>query len=439
MLFRLQNRLGSLQKGRLYKKVGEDMYCSNCGKQTDQDARFCPACGTEMSQDDGTPVDIGNQANELGYQYAQPDGQEVSRRTKRGMHEATGPEKKKWQWILPTSLLVVVVLSLASFYFYEQHQTKAALAHFKQGESLAIKGDYLGALTAFNQSLNLRSHFSSAANDKKVVMMAMKVDSDLKAASELQKKNNYAEALNHITSAENRLDGYKGKVVDQLTNAVIKQRTTTMVAQLRYDMKGKTSEADLAPILQRAEALKVPEAKAIADEIRKQLVESIYDQANSYLKERHYSKALASIEDGLKYSPDDKKLTTLKATVTKAKQAFEAAQQQKIKQAMAAAAKEEANNQTNAVKLLDVKATLDQFGDVVIDGNIQSIATVPISGVEVFYTLYDSDGNEYDTNSVYVDTYLLYPGDKSTFEYTHYNAGQNLTVKVTGFTWYLEN
>lgn len=410
------------------------MYCSNCGEQVEKESRFCPSCGQKMKRP------------EVNEQRSLQDTE------KKGSNNVTSAEKSstnsrssrvdtnsKGIILFPIVALALVVCSIFPYYYYQEHKTKMAIDSFHKGEEYALHGDYEKALDAFNKSLSLRPQFENAEKNKSVVDKAIKVTNDLNSAKDLQKKEKFSSSLQKISNAEETLIGYKGDLITKLKKLISNNRVTTMVAQLRYDIKGKTTIEELAPILQRAEDLKVPEAKTIANEIRGQLVDVSYNEANKHLKDNEFSDALASINNGLKYAANDKKLTKLKTNVEKEKNAFESAEKRKMEQAMVAAAKERENNLNNAVELENVDVNIDEYGDATVSGTVKSIATVPISGVEVFYTLYDSNGDEYDTNSIYIDSYTLNPGDTSIFEYTHYGVDTSMKVKVTGYTWYLDN
>ncbi len=348
--------------------------------------------------------------------------------------------------LIPLAAGLLAIGGVGVVFAYEQHQTHSALAAYHQGETYALKGDYQKAAVAFKQSLKQRTHFESAQQDLQVVTLAQATTQDVTLANALEKKGNYDQSLSTIQKAETHLANYKGPLITTLSQSLSKARMVTSVAQLRDDMKGKTSIADLAPVLQKAENLDYPEAKQIADEIRKQIANISYKQATDQLDKNNFSDATATITDGLKYAPSNDKLKSLKDTVAKKQKAFENAEQAKMEQAMVAAAQEKANNKTNAVKLVDISTSWDAYGDLSITGSLKSIATVPISSVLVSYTIKDSSGNEVNSGQVYIDQDVLYPNDTATFEDTDYGLADRMsdptntvTATVTGATWYLGN
>jgi tetratricopeptide (TPR) repeat protein len=340
-------------------------------------------------------------------------------------------------WLLPLAVLIAVAAALAGKYVYERAVTKAALRDVKKGEALALKGRYQDAEALFQSALKKRPNFPGAQLDLKIVRIGETIQKNLAAAKRLENAHKYDEALKRIDQTERHLQNYRGKLVDQLLESISNARITATVGQLREEMNGKTRMDELAPILRRAESLGVPEAKQIADEIRKQIIAIAYADANRALNEKQFSDALQKVEDGLQYAPQNGKLLALKTAIKKAKAAYEKQEQERMQAALAAAQSEYDHNSTDAVELIDVKPVLNKYGDLTIKGTVKSTATVPISTVSVRYELYDKDGHLYTRNEVYVTPDTLNPGDKGTFSYTHLMANGPKTVKVTGFKWYL--
>ncbi|MFP3442473.1 hypothetical protein R0K18_32550, partial [Pantoea sp. SIMBA_133] len=83
-----------------------------------------------------------------------------------------------------------------------------------------------------------------------------------------RQQDQHAEALELIRRAEDLTATYKGEVASHLQSEIASSRTTVMVAELKYDMKGKKSMDELKPVLTRAETLQVDEAQEIASQIR---------------------------------------------------------------------------------------------------------------------------------------------------------------------------
>jgi tetratricopeptide (TPR) repeat protein len=388
------------------------VFCSNCGSGISSGGKFCSSCGKDLSSQSS----VSKPENEQRYK------------------ERNSSYKL---WLIPGVSFILVAGLLLGYFFYEQQITSSAKEAFITGEKYAKKGDYKKAEKEFQHSLIQRPHFPEARLNLRLVTLAQDIDKQFQTLSKELKNNEYEGALNRLTKIEERLKPYKGKIADQLRDELKQERTITLVAQLKFDMKGKDSITDLEPILTRAEALNVPEAKTIANEIKNQIVEVTYNKASGYLKEKHFSDALQTVESGLKFNGKSEKLLTLQTSIKQQQKDFERAEQQRIEQAMAAAAQEDEHNKTNAVNVLDVSVQLDEYGDAIITGSFENIATVPISSVELSYSLYTSDGTFYDSGFVYAMEYSLQPGEVGTFETYVYGVYEDLNVEIDKTSWYL--
>ncbi|WP_257347550.1 zinc ribbon domain-containing protein [Pseudalkalibacillus decolorationis] len=380
------------------------MYCSNCGNQLHEEDNYCQSCGAKRtSTAENKPLHI-----------------------------------RKWHWIVPLLTLIIVVSSLGVYALSEFVQTNSAQEAFQKGENLALEGDYQKAKKSFERALEQRANFKSATMNLKLIQAATATDEHLHKAEKLQKDHKYEKAMDEIQAAETILSGYTGKFITQLEKEIKESRVEANVAQLRFEMKGKSTIEELEPILVKAEKLNIPEAKQIANKIRVQIADYAYTAASDLLKEKQFSAALASVTKGLSYEPENKKLTNLMATIKSEQKAFEHAEQKRIEQALLAASKEKEHNLNSAIEVTSIKTTLDEFGDVVVSGKVKSNATVPVSSIMISYTLTKKNGTTFNENEVYVYPDVLYPDETGSFEYTHYLVNEELNVKFNKATWYLQ-
>ncbi|WP_347551996.1 FxLYD domain-containing protein [Pseudalkalibacillus hwajinpoensis] len=333
---------------------------------------------------------------------------------------------------------------IAGYYFYEESVTNAAIRSFEQGENLAEKGDYEAAQKKFIESQQTRSRFPAAETNEDMMETAITVEKNLRKSEQERQKDNYQEALDLVNLAEEKAASYNGPLFTHIHKNIASKRTTVMVSELKYDMKGKESITDLKPVLTRAETLEVDEAQEIAEQIRSQIVDFSINEANQFLKENHFTKALRSVEEGLQMNKNNEKLLNLQNIINNRKEAFEAEQQQRIEQAMVAAAKEDEMNRTNAIELTEVKTNVTEYNELEVTGTVTSNATVPVNSIGASYTVFDSNGKEFDTGEVYINPDTLYPEDSGKFDFMIYDVGENVenldefTIKIDHFTWYLD-
>ncbi|MDP4549270.1 hypothetical protein Q9251_00080 [Alkalihalobacillus macyae] len=332
---------------------------------------------------------------------------------------------------------------LTGYYLYEESVTKAAIHSFEQGEELAIEGDLKAAQQKFKEAKQKRSRFPAAETNENMVSTAMKVNDTLSKANKARRNDNFTEAMELVNNAEQNSAPYDGPLFTTIQEEIVSARTTVMVSELKFDMKGKESIDDLKPVLTRAETLQVDEAQEVAGQIRNQIVDFSINEANNYLKENHFSKALNSVEEGLQINKENEKLMNLKTVIEKRRTAFEEEQQKRIEHAMVAAAKEEEMNQTSAIELNDLKTTVTDYNELKVTGSVKSKATVPVNSIGASYRVLDADGKQFDKGEVYINPDELYPDDTGTFDFMIYDVGKDeknldqFTVEVDHFTWYL--
>ncbi len=390
------------------KAGGIGMYCPQCGKKRNEKDQFCFSCGKELVF----------QSNE---------------------------QKRRsflWRW-MPIMIFLFLGSGLTGYYLYEESVTKAAIRSFEQGEKLAIEGDLKAAQQKFEEAKQKRSRFPAAETNESMVSTAMKVNDTLSKANKARRNDNFTEAMELVNNAEQSSAPYDGPLFTTIQEEIVSARTTVMVSELKFDMKGKESIDDLKPVLTRAETLQVDEAQEVAGQIRNQIVDFSINEVNNYLKDNHFSKALDSVEEGLQINKENEKLLNLKTVIEKRRTAFEEEQQKRIEHAMVAAAKEEEMNQTSAIELIDLETTVTDYNELKVTGSVKSKATVPVNSIGASYRVLDADGKQFDKGEVYINPDELYPDDTGKFDFMIYDVGKDeknldqFTVEVDHFTWYL--
>ncbi|WP_152600772.1 zinc ribbon domain-containing protein [Pontibacillus yanchengensis] len=319
-----------------------------------------------------------------------------------------------------------------------EQKTATAQAKFRSGEQVALKGNYSKAKDYFEAAESLTHQFPAASHNKQFMTIALDVQSKIDKARTQTYNQRYKTSLETLTAAEELLKNYNGEVVRNLLEEIVSLRNNTKIDQLEETMEDKPSIEELKNILWQAESIPTDAAKQIVKQIREQIVAYAFSNANERLKQKQYSNARSFVEEGLRYAPNSEKLQSLKTTIEKEKTAFETAQQNRIEQAINAAEKESEKNQTDAVKVTSLEATLNEFGDLIVKGKIKSVATVPINSVSLSYILVNDSGENVLSNEVYSFPDTLYPGETGNIEFTHYDVKNSLDVKVDKVKWFLE-
>ncbi|MYL34790.1 zinc-ribbon domain-containing protein [Pontibacillus yanchengensis] len=343
----------------------------------------------------------------------------------------------RW-WLLPMVVLLLSIISLGSTYFIMEQKTVTAQAKFHTGEQIALEGNYSKAKDYFKAAEMLTHQFPAASQNKQFMKIALQVQSYIDEARNQTYNHQYQSSLETLTAAEELLTNYNGEVVRNLIEDIVLLRNNTKVDQLQQTMEDKPSIEELKSLLWQADSIPTDAAKKITKQIREQIVAHSFSNANERLKQKQFSKARSFVEEGLRYAPNSNKLQSLKTTIEKGKTAFETAQQNRIEQAINAAEKEREKNQTDAVKVTSLEATINEFGDLVIKGKIKSVATVPINSVSLSYILVNGSGEKVLSNEVYSYPDTLYPGETGNVEFTHYDVQNSFNVKVDKVKWFLE-
>ncbi|WP_408008717.1 hypothetical protein ACJROX_29480 [Pseudalkalibacillus sp. A8] len=345
---------------------------------------------------------------------------------------------KRWHWLMPVIAFLIATICLSGYFFSEHNRTNSAMEAFQKGETAALKGEFKEARKYFEEALALRSQFPAATENMKLVNSAIEINERLHIATKHQEGQEFSKSFEQIEKAEGILSTYSGKVADSIEKDIKNIRMNVNVAEISYEMKGKSTLEELEPILIKAEKLDIKEADEIADEIRNRIAEIAFAQANDLLTDHQFTAALASVKKGLYHKPKNEKLINLKSTIQNEQAAFEKAEQKRYEQALIAAAEEKEHNLNDALEVISIKAEFNDLGDLVVKGSVKSKATVPITLASISYSLVDKKKRVYDENEVYIYPDVLYPDEKGTFEYTHYLIDKELDVEFNEANWYLQ-
>ncbi|MDL4842169.1 FxLYD domain-containing protein [Aquibacillus rhizosphaerae] len=386
------------------------LYCPYCGGRIKDNELFCTQCGEKLPED---------------------------------MYERN-PEKNKTNyrfWYIPITILIVVLISIGSYYLHLEKRETLAKKAFANGEELAFDGQYFKALNAFEKALEHKSNFPSAEVTKDFMQTALQINSKLTQANSYLEEENYQEALTLMTEAENKIKNYNGEIVSLLVDDIVAQRKTIQLKQLRAKLENNPSIEELKTLIWEAEEIQHEEATKIVSSLREKIVAHTFSKANEQLKDNQFSDAREIVEDGLQYAPESEQLQSLKTTIQKEKTAFETALEQRIEQAMNTAEEEREMNKNDAVELIDINVSNEEPENLVVSGKIKSVATVPINSVSVEYILLDADDTEILSNEVYVYPDTLYPDEEGKFDFTHYDLNtkeKNIKVKIEKIKWFLD-
>lgn len=384
------------------------LYCPYCGTKILDDESHCVSCGKEY------PEDIYNRPN----------------------------MKKRFNrfWYIPIALTILLLFATLSYYFILQHKQSEAMSYYELGEEQISDQMYKQAEKSFNKSLQYKPNLHESKVALSFTKNAITIMDDFSKIKSLLDNENYQKAMKLINSAEHSLKNFQGDSVTHLVNEIVRFQDEIKVSALKGELIVDPSIDTLKTLLWEAESINNDEGEQISDQIRHQIIDYTFSKASEQLNNKQFSDAQLIIEDGLKYVPDSDKLQSLNTTIEKEKTAFETAQLNRIELAINLAEEEEEINKNDAIKLDNVKIEKDDQDDLVVKGEVSSVATIPVTSILVEYSLLDEKDNELLANKVFVYPDKVFPGETGKFEFTHYDMknDKNIDIHVNKIRWYTE-
>ncbi|WP_200411438.1 zinc-ribbon domain-containing protein [Virgibacillus salexigens] len=383
----------------------------------------CPYCGTSIKEDENYCIKCGKLLPEDRYNRI---------------------TNKKWinrNWKFPLFITAGIILSSIILYVTLEINSAKAKELYNEGEEKVLDQEYKEAKELFQQAINHKANFQQAHFSLEFMDIAIEIRSSLEQATKLSEEGNYQEALSVINQSESKLNDFNGSAVNNLIETITQQRNAIKLQQVQQSLAKNPNIDKLKVLLWDVASIDSEKAEPITKNIRNQIIDYTSTKANEQLNNKQFTDAQLIVEDGLKYAPDSEKLLSLQTTIDKEKVAFETAQQKRIEQAMTSATKEKQVNETDAIEMLSIDITDDEQGNLVVKGEVQSVATIPINSIMIEYALLTENENELTTNEVYVYPDELYPEEKGKFEFTHFDIehkGKNVQPKVKKITWYTD-
>ncbi|MFD2043930.1 zinc ribbon domain-containing protein [Ornithinibacillus salinisoli] len=386
------------------------LYCPYCGSGIKEEESYCISCGKKLPGDIDDRLEHRKRFNRL--------------------------------WFIPIASVIIFVVGISIFYLFLQNQSSLAKDYYEQGEKKLVDEDFEEAKELFNYAIKHKSNFTQAINALNFVDQAKAVKTAIQNANDEVDDENFQDALSLLNSAESTLKNYNGSAVINLVDELVFYRNEIKIEQVRSILEQNPTIDELKTLLWEADALKQNDAELIVENIRNQIIDFTFSKASEQLSNKQFTDAQTIVEDGLKYAPDSVKLGSLKTTIEKEKISFEVTQQQRIEQAINAEAEERESNENDAIELVSVEIENDQQGNIVVKGEVKSIATDPVNSVLIDYSLLKSEETEFLSNEVYVFPDTLYPEETGEFEFTHYDINEKnldeIDINVNTITWYLD-
>ncbi|XOI98223.1 FxLYD domain-containing protein [Paenibacillus polymyxa] len=362
----------------------------------------------------------------------------LSRQQQPAPRQSKTSQGRAFSWIIPL-LLAAVMGALLTFYYKQEMSINAEVKTLhQQAEQAALEGKYKEALQLLDSALTKRPNYDALIQDRQITAKAFNLMNQLDEASISLKTGKLSAGDKTIQAVAKALMEREEPVFAKVRAAFNNRKVTLAVLKVKKEIDSLTTIEALAEKLDTVSNLKGKEAETVEKQIVDKLASISYKEAEQQVKQKNFTTALQTVDQGLSYAPENEKLTSYRERVLSEKKAFEKAEADRIQLAEQQAAEEDLMNRTAAVSVVNVDATLDMYGDLYISGSLINNATRPISSVTVLIDIYDIDGVY--LGQTYADVYpsWLDVGEEGFFETYYYGVYEEAEISVVNATWYLE-
>ncbi len=350
------------------------MYCYKCGANIHKESRYCSNCGRKLD------------SNHLPYRV----------------------------WLLPTATLFLAILVLGSLFFYESTVNSETEQLLKEGEALALEGEFELARERFKQVLTKRPNHTAAAFNIDVVERGLQY-------MDLLEEYNF-------TIVEKELAKEEGRFFE-----IIKEQYQLLVVSKSINSEQQSME-ELVELYEKTKDSASKEVTGIVEVIKGKIVHLAIEQGQIYLEKNQFTEAELEFELGLSFDPTNQKLANYLEQVKTERLVFEEKEQNRLDQAKARAVEEDNFNWTEAGKLLDIHFSYDQE-KLVVWGQVKNVGTRPISEIDVHYLVLDEAGKELTVSVAGVTPNLLMPNEIGSFEETLVISEMVEAVEILDCFW----
>jgi tetratricopeptide (TPR) repeat protein len=380
------------------------MQCHYCGeREIEKFSNYCPHCGNKLFMNDRD--------------------RKLYRLSKRPLY------------ILPAASFVLVSSLLFAVYEHEAAKNEEVVTLQKKAEQSALAGEYNKALQYAEKGIQLRSGYDVLKQEKELIMLIQEYNQDLEQIKEHIQKSNYDQASTEIDLLTRIISGHTSPLYSRLQSELSKADMNVTVGEIKEQINELNSIDQLAEKLKEVTVLDAAEADIVKEQIKSKMVMIGSSNAEEDLTQKQFNSAILIVDKALQYDGDNEKLLSLKDKILSEKTAFEQAEQKRIERAVTAA-KEEKRLKGEAVKVLETKVTVDEFGDAKTSGKIKNTSKSAIHSITVQFTVSDKDGKEIERGKTNVYPNELKPGKEAAFEHITYGVNDEVVFTIENIIWY---
>jgi len=436
------------------------IHCHVCGAPQQEDAVFCSRCGARLAAeterdhtDADQPAAAAPDALDLLLQKNTiPDSKDtaepaavVAEDTPTAANTGNLLPPRRYSrhpmmWITPILLLIIISAVLWWAYQHELKQNQQAIQLQQQAQKLALQGKYKEAANTMTQAHDLRPDETSFVTDLNLIQKADRLHTKLTAVSGRLKNNQLGSADHSLGILEKELSGRTEPLFQAERKLAEQNRNQLSILTIKKELNNLNDVESLAYKLDEVDRLDSKDAKEVHDLIINKIVLLTLKQAEELIQDSSFDEAAQIVQTAIQYTGSQEKLKDMQTRIRSEQQAFEKAEQERIRAAQQMAEAEDLKNRTEGVQVSQVTTNVTEYGDLETTGIVENTATQPIYGITIHYSLYDASGAYLSSSTTSTDPYYLEPGESASFSAYDYGYGwyDQVQVQLDQVTWYLD-
>ncbi|MGY4688534.1 zinc-ribbon domain-containing protein [Salibacterium sp. K-3] len=382
------------------------MYCTSCGAQNRKGSKYCGECGSALGSN--------------------------SRRA--------AAASRKWKvfcWMLPFIFLLGGSAFLMLAYEKETSVNQDVLRQQEEMLAAVKEGNLEEAMSANEHMLAVRPEETAFQKDKEELETAAAWIEEQSGVVKQIEALEFSEAEQAMNTLEEKAEQLPESFSDMVSGTLQETETMLVLEQTKQEIKELESVHELGGKLSTLENIENESAASLAGEIHTKIENIAFDNASDLLTQGNLSAAREKVEAGLNYIPENEKLAGLQTKIEQEQLAVEkAAQKEKEKQLIETAA-EDQKNQTDAVEVVQAEASVDEQGDLHLDGEVKNNGTAVVSNVNVELAVYENSQHIGDV-VLTASPYDIEPGRSGQFTDFYIGPYDSVNVEVTDASWYVK-
>lgn len=414
------------------------------------DANFCSHCGRRLhsehilaEHDHSYERDArseGAASLEIVTGASKSDGMRIEDIRK---GEAGAQSKRRDRgWLLSAglaSLSVAVGTAVFLYYNHEKKVNETVLRLQSEAKAAALSGNYGKALELLSDASEARPRFTALAADMGIIQHVMELERLTLQVEKSLAVGMTEEAEKGLHELKSEFSGHKEPIYSRLRGEMDGLDLELTLQKLTLELDTLASVKELGEMLNVVNGLIGEEAASLREDIVSRIYHFTSTEVEQLLDKKNFTSALMVVSRSLGWVKEDASLLALQQKIKNEQSQYERVEQQRIEQAMQRAAQEDLINQTAAVEVVSTEFTLDEFGDLTIDGVLKNAATKAIYSVLVEFTLKSKEGDVLGKGTATATPNYIEAGEQMEFTATIYSVfTDEVVIEIDHATWYLD-